>query len=153
MSLISHIGKESKYDNKSVQAVDNNDFKRRMISGLSQHDNGKTKSGFPATLQALREKAEKIEDMSGPNKKPNSKFSRMLDDHNSIQNKFAKQAEPVDTTKMMKNHSTKKIPTNKINIAVTDDGISKIQNSTQNNDAISDVTSIIRQKLRDLPKF
>jgi flagellar biogenesis protein FliO len=151
VSLISHIGQKAIEDKNLLGPAQNESHNRRLLSE-SAGPTAEKVSNFPDTLKALRKKAHEIEKRQTLPRQPSSRFSEAME----TGQRFApnrKQAAPQRTTTSEEKNTPSRASSvgKKVNIKVGDDGISKVKDAQE--ETIKDVTSLIRNKLKDLPKF
>ena len=146
VSLISHIGQKAAEEKTLLGPATTETSNRRLLSGQAPQQKDST-STFPDTLKALRKKAHEIEKRQTIPRGPVSRFSEAME----TGERFAPKRKAESQTDAAKPAPKSQNVGKKINVKVGDDGVSKVKDNQD--DAIKDVTSLIRNKLKDLPKF
>lgn len=146
VSLISHIGQKAAEEKTLLGPATTEPSNRRLLSGQAPQQKDST-SNFPDTLKALRKKAHEIEKRQTIPRGPVSRFSEAMETGERFAPKRKAESKTTEAKSAPKSQNVGK----KINVKVGDDGVSKVKDNQD--DAIKDVTSLIRNKLKDLPKF
>lgn len=144
VSLISHIGQKAAAEGPLLPPAQSS--QKTQAQKLLGSSTASTQKGFPETLKALRKKAAEIEkSKEKPAAAQTTRFTEALEKGDCFKPARKNVASQTAAKKG-----------GKVNVAITDDGVSKVSSApkkTEQDEAIKDVTSLIRQKLKDLPKF
>lgn len=146
VSLISHIGQNDSNKTAALPPLSSPDKTERKL--LASVQNTKA-AGFPETLSALRKKALKIESSQKNLSPRKSRFDEAIEKGENF--KPVTQNKPK--TKRKSDVNTQAAGS-KVSVAIGDEGVKNLKGgSVTQDDAIKDVTNLIRKKLKDLPKF
>jgi flagellar biogenesis protein FliO len=148
VSLISHIGQKAESAQPALGPASSETVERKLLGGSAASS---ANSGFPETLKALRKKAREIESSQTIPRAPMNRFDEAIEKGEEFKPK-TKSASKTTPAGAPKKAAKRKTGT-KINVAVGDDGAKKVAEPKTQDEAIKDVTSLIRKKLKDLPKF
>lgn len=166
VSLISHIGgpksSHAQISNQTQLTGSDSYQQRKLIPGSTEMQASSQtdeKSGFSGTLDAFRKKAQQInQSQTIPRANSASKTSKAsrFSDAMMQGDRFSPQRSSTKSgAHSTASGSSMKQPTKgtKVNVAISDEGVKKVRDKKPSNSHVDDVTQLIRQKLKDLPKF